>query len=134
MTGDGTDWIDKFAASSNAEKFRGAMVFTIGKYMSRMGRKDTVQDEVRKIADYANRWLKYEESLCNIKKQERYLTADGTDWIDKFAATASDAEFRGAMMFTIGKYMSRMGKKDTYLAEVTKIADYANRWFRKEED
>lgn len=67
------------------------------------------------------------------QKQDRYLTGDGTDWIDKFAGTSSKEQFRGAMAFTIGKYMSRMGKKDTTLIEVTKIADYANRWLKYEQ-
>ena len=68
----------------------------------------------------------------NHKKQERYLTEDGSDWIDKFFASASKAEVRGAMAFTIGKYLSRLGKKDTVLNEVEKVADYSNRWLEYE--
>lgn len=66
-------------------------------------------------------------------KQERYKNDDGTDWIDECAATFTPEEFRGAMKFTIGKYMSRLGKKDEIKKEVGKIADYAARWLEIEE-
>jgi len=58
----GDDWIDEFARTKTIEEFRSAMEFTIGKYLRRLGKKDESLLEVRKIADYANRWLKYEES------------------------------------------------------------------------
>ena len=45
-------------------------------------------------------------------KQPRYTDDDGSDWIDKCAANLTPTEFRGAMKFTIGKYMERLGKKD----------------------
>lgn len=60
-------------------------------------------------------------------RQPRY-TIDGKDWIDECAETLTPEEFRGAMKFTIGKYLKRMGKKDSYESELAKIADYANRW------
>lgn len=63
------------------------------------------------------------------QKQERYLQKDGkTDWIDECAGGMSTEQFRGAMMFTIGKYFQRMGKKDPIEMEQAKIADYAKRW------
>lgn len=66
-------------------------------------------------------------------KQERYLDLDGKgDYIDECARTLTPEEFRGAMKFTIGKYMKRLGKKDEILKEVTKIADYSNRWLEYE--
>ena len=58
---DGTDWIDDFEKENTLEEFRGAMKFTIGKYYKRLGKKDSYAKEVRKIADYANRWALVEE-------------------------------------------------------------------------
>ena len=63
-------------------------------------------------------------------KQERYKDERGDDWIDEFARTSTEEEFRGAMRFTIGKYTRRLGKKDSVLLEVTKITDYAQRWLK----
>ena len=57
---DGTDWIDECAASFTPEEFRGAMKFTIGKYKKRMNKKDPVEMELAKIADYEDRWADYE--------------------------------------------------------------------------
>lgn len=66
-------------------------------------------------------------------KQERYKSSDGKlDYIDACAANYTPEEFRGAMKFTIGKYQSRLGKKDNIVQEVTKISDYANRWLQYE--
>lgn len=65
-------------------------------------------------------------------KQERYLDSGGDDWIDEFARIATPEEFRGAMMFTIGKYQRRLGKKDSIKNEVEKIADYGSRWAQYE--
>ena len=56
----GDDWIDEFARTATPEEFRGAMRFTIGKYNRRMGKKDTLESNIEKIKDYANRWLEYE--------------------------------------------------------------------------
>lgn len=66
-------------------------------------------------------------------KQERYQDASGEDWIDEFARTATPEEFRGAMRFTIGKYVRRAGKKDKLESELRKIEDYARRWRQYEE-
>lgn len=68
----------------------------------------------------------------NHTKQERYKHPDGEDYLDKFFASKTQEEVRGAMSFTIGKYMDRLGKKDDILKEVTKIADYSNRWMEYE--
>ena len=59
---DGTDWIDECAANFTPEEFRGAMKFTIGKYKKRMGKKDAVELEQKKIKDYEKRWREYELS------------------------------------------------------------------------
>ena len=65
-------------------------------------------------------------------KQPRYQDENGEDWIDECARTMTPDEFRGAMVFTLGKYLRRLGKKDTHVNEVRKIADYANRWLEYE--
>ena len=68
-----------------------------------------------------------------VHKQKRYLSADNkTDWIDKCADSFSPTEFRGAMKFTIGKYLKRMGKKDPIAKEQAKIDDYRARWVEYE--
>lgn len=59
----GEDWIDEFARTATLDEFRGAMRFTIGKYNRRMGRKDEVLSEVRKMLDYCRRWEAYELEL-----------------------------------------------------------------------
>lgn len=59
----GEDWIDEFARTASIDEFRGAMRFTLGKYNRRMGRKDRVLAEVRKMKDYAQRWEDYEKAL-----------------------------------------------------------------------
>ena len=66
------------------------------------------------------------------KKQKRYQDAQGEDWIDEAARTFTPEEFRGAMKFTIGKYVRRMGKKDSRPHEIEKIRDYTARWLEVE--
>ena len=65
-------------------------------------------------------------------KQERYLSSNGSDFLDQSMENMTPEAFRGAMVFTIGKYLSRLNKKDSILSEVTKIQDYANRWLQYE--
>jgi hypothetical protein len=65
-------------------------------------------------------------------KQPRYQDATGEDWIDEAARTFTAEEFRGAMKFTIGKYVRRMGKKDSLPHEIEKIRDYTARWLEVE--
>ena len=60
----GDDWIDEFARTKSVQEFRGAMSFVIGKYNRRVGKKDLPELEVRKMADYSNRWLEYEVELA----------------------------------------------------------------------
>ena len=57
----GKDLIDKWAEHHTPEDFRLIMLTMIEKYMSRMGRKDAIAKECRKIADYANRLAIVEE-------------------------------------------------------------------------
>lgn len=59
----GEDWIDEFARTATADEFRGARRFTIGKYNRRVGKKDSVLSEVRKMRDYCQRWEAYEAAL-----------------------------------------------------------------------
>ena len=66
-------------------------------------------------------------------KQERYLDNDGElDYLDRTMKTMTPDQFRGAMMWTIGKYIDRIEKKDDIEHEVYKIADYAQRWHEYE--
>lgn len=67
-------------------------------------------------------------------KQERYLNDDGTDTIDKWAATRSHDAFRAIMFAQVEKYYDRLGQKDPHLEEVTKMADYMNRWLEYEKE
>ncbi len=60
---DGTDWIDECSEILTPEEFRGAMKFTIGKYKRRMGKKDPIEQESKKITDYIQRWAEYERKL-----------------------------------------------------------------------
>ncbi|MGE4534677.1 DUF3310 domain-containing protein [Halomonas sp.] len=63
-----------------------------------------------------------------LPKQVRYRDSEGEDWIDEFARTSTPEEFRGAMRFTVGKYIRRVGRKDAELSEVRKMRDYCQRW------
>jgi hypothetical protein len=69
-----------------------------------------------------------EQSGVEGMKQQRYIDEHGEDWIDECARTLTPEEFRGAMKFTIGKYVRRAGKKDQLTKEIAKIQDYASRW------
>ena len=59
---DGKDLIDRWSERYTGEEFRLIMLAMIEKYMTRMGRKDSIAKECRKIADYANRLALVEES------------------------------------------------------------------------
>ena len=69
-----------------------------------------------------------------LPKQARYQDSQGYDWIDEFARTATPEEFRGAMKFTVGKYLRRAGKKDALIEEVRKMRDYCQRWEQYEQE
>lgn len=51
------DFLDYFFMQSTPEERRGAMKFTMGRYSTRLGRKDDEIKELKKIADYANRYI-----------------------------------------------------------------------------
>ena len=72
-----------------------------------------------------------DKPLADRIKQPRYQDSTGEDWIDQSYRELSWSEFCGAMKFTIGKYMRRLGKKDDEVAELEKVADYAERWVKK---
>lgn len=55
------DLIDRWAERYTIEEFRVLMWAMIEKYNERLGKKDVPANEVRKIADYAARWLEVEE-------------------------------------------------------------------------
>lgn len=74
------------------------------------------------------------QQIPGANKQKRYRDHNGSDWIDEFARTATPEEFRGAMRFTIGKYLRRAGKKDELIKEIRKMRDYCDRWLEYEGD
>ena len=61
-------------------------------------------------------------------KQERYRVGEGKDLIDRWAETKTPEQFRTIMFAMIEKYETRLGKKDSVVNEVTKMADYMERW------
>ena len=61
-------------------------------------------------------------------KQERYRVGEGKDLIDRWAETKTPEQFRTIMFAMIEKYETRLGKKDSVVSEVTKMADYMERW------
>ena len=65
-------------------------------------------------------------------KQPRYTDANGKDLIDEWAERYTPEEFRVIMWAQMEKYNRRLGKKDSVVNEVRKIADYANRWLAVE--
>jgi hypothetical protein len=62
-----------------------------------------------------------------MEKQQRYSGKSGMDWIDWCEDNFTPEEVRGFYKFTIGKYISRFGRKDDPVREAYKIMDYANR-------
>jgi hypothetical protein len=66
-------------------------------------------------------------------KNPIYTGADKKDHVDDFAENNTPEAFRGAMNFNIQKYSKRYGKKDSYLKEAMKMADYAQRLVKFEE-
>jgi hypothetical protein len=57
----GKDLIDRWHERYTAQEFRVLMFAMIEKYNERLGVKDEIALEVRKIADYAQRWAEKEE-------------------------------------------------------------------------
>jgi len=66
-------------------------------------------------------------------KQERYKDSKGKDTIDKWMERYPLETFRVIMWIQMEKYNDRLGKKDSPVEEVRKIADYAARWLQVEE-
>ena len=66
-------------------------------------------------------------------KNPIYTGADKKDHIDDFAENNTPVEFRAAINFNIQKYSKRYGKKDGFLKEAMKMADYAQRLVKFEE-
>jgi len=67
-------------------------------------------------------------------KQERYKNEDGSDLIDRWAETYEPEQFRLIMWAMVEEYNTRLGKKDSAFSEVTKMADYMNRWLEYEKE
>lgn len=72
--------------------------------------------------------LKWTQAGSSEVKQQRYQDQQGDDWIDEAARTLPVEQFRGAMIFTVGKYLRRIGKKDDLVKEIDKMIDYLGRW------
>ena len=60
---EGRDLIDRWAVNFEPAEFRVIMWAMMEKYQTRLGKKDDIKKEVYKIADYAQRWLEYENKL-----------------------------------------------------------------------
>ena len=60
---EGRDLIDRWAVNFEPAEFRVIMWAMMEKYQARLGKKDDIKKEVYKIADYAQRWLEYENKL-----------------------------------------------------------------------
>ena len=124
-------WV--FHASNQPHPVEGlvTVVTKCGHVHNAVSANDVVWDKVYRYLDLS---VKIDETpqQLNHPRQERYTDDDGEDWIAKCAKEFTPEEFRGAMKFTIGKYLSRVGKKDSIVQEVTKIADYSNRWMEYE--
>jgi hypothetical protein len=59
---DGNDLIDRWAIRYTPEVFRIIMFAMMEKYQTRLGQKDSIAKECRKIADFANRLALKEEA------------------------------------------------------------------------
>ena len=73
------------------------------------------------------------ETISQQSTQSHYETKTGTDFIQRFSDVHSEERVRGALLFSIGKYCERYGQKDDTLKEAKKIADYANRLLKFEQ-
>jgi len=89
-------------------------------------------EEIDKALSLEPQHAQYDVTLAEQVKQPRYLKEDGTDTIDKWAATRSHEVFREIMWAMMEKYKDRLGKKDPIPQEVGKMADYMNRWLEYE--
>jgi len=66
-------------------------------------------------------------------KLDKYKDKEGKDLIDRWEERYTIEEFRVLMWAMIEKYNERLGKKDSPVSEVRKIADYATRWLEVED-
>lgn len=70
-----------------------------------------------------------------MEKQQRYKNDNNElDLIDDWAIKYKDSPeiFRALMFEMQNKYQKRYGKKDSFVSESRKIADYANRLYLQE--
>ncbi len=59
----GEDLIDRWARESTPEIFRAKIMAQFDRYTSRYGKKDEPLVEAKKLLDYSNRLVQYEENL-----------------------------------------------------------------------
>ena len=64
----GEDLIDRWAREETPTVFRIKIMAQLDRYTSRYGKKDNVIQEAKKIRDYANRLVQYEEKLIRDSK------------------------------------------------------------------
>ena len=68
--GSGDDFVAEFARDNSPERFQGAMIFIIEKYLKRLGKKDDIVQELYKVADYANRFYQIEKERKETKGEK----------------------------------------------------------------
>lgn len=69
------------------------------------------------------------ELVKSSEKNSHYTTdSTGKDYLQRFFENSTPEEVKGAMVFTMGKYIDRLGKKDAPEKELAKIIDYATRY------
>ncbi|MDW8564684.1 DUF3310 domain-containing protein [Staphylococcus shinii] len=87
-------------------------------------REDEVSVTVKQIDDMIQENKEYVE---NARNTPSHYSGD-IDFIEYFAGQSTPEELRGAMKFTIGKYATRLGRKDEEIKELDKIIDFATRY------
>ena len=64
----GEDLIDRWAREETPFVFRNKIMAQLDRYTSRYGKKDGTLQEARKMQDYTNRLVQYEEKLIRDSK------------------------------------------------------------------
>ena len=91
-----------------------------------------IEDHLLSEPHHAQYDVTLAESKPEQVKQKRYTDDDGRDLIDKWAETYQHDQFRLIMWAMMEKYNTRLGRKDSTISEVSKMADYMNRWLEYE--
>ena len=74
----GNDLIDEWIENDEPIEVRAKIIGNLQKYSRRYGKKDKCIEEAKKIANYANRLMEYEESLVRLKEVKQLN--DGSDF------------------------------------------------------